>query len=152
MRLTLSVLLTVVTMQLAAQGSPDPVVLRGTVADNATKAGEPYATIRVVSKSDTTKTLKMIAANKDGIYHATLNGRGTFLLTVTSMGRKSELRQFSVRRGEREVMLDTIFVSDEPSALKGVEVVAQKPLVKSDIDKITYSIEDDPDSKTNSIL
>lgn len=152
MRLTLSVLLTVVTMQLAAQGSPDPVVLRGTVADNATKAGEPYATIRVVSKSDTTKTLKMIAANKDGIYHATLNGRGTFLLTVTSMGRKSELRQFEVRRGEREVMLDTIFVSDEPSALKGVEVVAQKPLVKSDIDKITYSIEDDPDSKTNSIL
>lgn len=36
--------------------------------------------------------------------------------------------------------------------LKGVEVVAQKPLVKVDVDKIEYNIEDDPDSKSNSIL
>ena len=36
--------------------------------------------------------------------------------------------------------------------LKGVEVVAQKPLVKAEIDKITYSMEDDPDSKTNTTL
>ena len=36
--------------------------------------------------------------------------------------------------------------------LKGVEIVAQKPLVKVDVDKIEYNIEDDPDSKSNSIL
>ncbi len=36
--------------------------------------------------------------------------------------------------------------------MKGVEVVAQKPLVKVDVDKIEYNIEDDPDSKSNSIL
>ena len=44
---------------------------------------------------------------------------------------------------------DSIFKSLE---LQGVEVVKQKSLVKSDIDKITYNIEDDPDSKSNSIL
>lgn len=36
--------------------------------------------------------------------------------------------------------------------LQGVEVVKQKSLVKSDIDKITYDIENDPDSKSNTIL
>ena len=44
---------------------------------------------------------------------------------------------------------DSIFKSLE---LQGVEVVKQKALVKSDIDKITYNIEDDPDSKSNSTL
>ena len=44
---------------------------------------------------------------------------------------------------------DSIYKSME---LKEVEVVKQKSLVKSDIDKITYDIENDPDSKSNSIL
>ena len=44
---------------------------------------------------------------------------------------------------------DSIFKSLE---LQGVEIVKQKALVKSDIDKITYNIEDDPDSKSNTIL
>ena len=44
---------------------------------------------------------------------------------------------------------DSIFKSLE---LQGVEIVKQKALVKSDIDKITYNIEDDPDSKSNSTL
>ena len=44
---------------------------------------------------------------------------------------------------------DSIFKSLE---LQGVEVVKQKSLVKSDIDKITYNIEDDPDSKSNTVI
>ena len=44
---------------------------------------------------------------------------------------------------------DSIFKTME---LQGVEVVKQKSLVKSDIDKITYDIESDPDSKSNTVL
>ena len=44
---------------------------------------------------------------------------------------------------------DSIYKSLE---LQGVEVVKQKSLVKSDIDKITYDIENDPDSKSNSVI
>ena len=44
---------------------------------------------------------------------------------------------------------DSIFKTLE---LQGVEVVKQKSLVKSDIDKITYDIESDPDSKSNTVL
>lgn len=36
--------------------------------------------------------------------------------------------------------------------LGGVTIVAKKPLVKSDIDKLTYDVENDPESKTNTIL
>ena len=44
---------------------------------------------------------------------------------------------------------DSIYKSME---LQGVEVVKQKSLVKADIDKISYDIESDPDSKTNSVM
>lgn len=36
--------------------------------------------------------------------------------------------------------------------LEAVTVVAKKPLVKTDIDKLTYDVESDPESKTNNIL
>ena len=44
---------------------------------------------------------------------------------------------------------DSIYKSLE---LQDVVVVQQKSLVKSDIDKLTYDIESDPDSKSNTIL
>lgn len=40
---------------------------------------------------------------------------------------------------------DSIFLSE-------INIVASKPLVKTEVDKITYSVEDDPDSKTNTLL
>ena len=52
----------------------------------------------------------------------------------------------------KEIDLGTMISSEANNVLKGVEVVAQKPLVKVDVDKIEYNIEDDPDSKSNSIL
>ena len=33
-----------------------------------------------------------------------------------------------------------------------MEIVAQKPLVKADIDKIEYNVQDDPDAQSNSVL
>ena len=36
--------------------------------------------------------------------------------------------------------------------LKNVEVVAQKRIVKVESDKITYSVKDDSDAKTNNVL
>ena len=59
------------------------------------------------------------------------------LITTTAQTKADSLRA------------DSIYKSLE---LQGVEVVKQKSLVKSDIDKITYDIENDPDSKSNSIL
>lgn len=50
---------------------------------------------------------------------------------------------------EDSLRADSIYKSME---LQEVQVVKQKSLVKSDIDKITYDIENDPDSKSNSVI
>ena len=36
--------------------------------------------------------------------------------------------------------------------LKGVEIIAQKPLVKMDVDKMSYNVAEDEDSKSNTVL
>ena len=64
------------------------------------------------------------------------------ILTVQPLGARAQTRADSLRA-------DSIYKSME---LQGVEIVKQKSLVKSDIDKITYDIENDPDSKSNTVI
>ena len=64
------------------------------------------------------------------------------VFSITTFTAQAQTREDSLRA-------DSIFKSLE---LQGVEVVKQKSLVKSDIDKITYDIESDPDSKSSTIL
>ena len=70
-------------------------------------------------------------------------------LTLVSLLALCSLGSAMAQTKADSLRADSIFKSLE---LQGVEIVKQKALVKSDIDKITYNIEDDPDSKSNSTL
>ena len=64
------------------------------------------------------------------------------VLMILPLGARAQTWADSLRA-------DSIYKSME---LQGVEIVKQKSLVKSDIDKITYDIESDPDSKSNTVI
>jgi outer membrane receptor protein involved in Fe transport len=48
--------------------------------------------------------------------------------------------------------LGLILLSENATKLNEVEVVAQRPLVKVDIDKLVYSAKDDPEASTSNVL
>lgn len=48
-----------------------------------------------------------------------------------------------MKSGEKEVDLGTLYTSEATNELGSVEIVAQKPLVKADIDKIEYNVQDE---------
>lgn len=73
-------------------------------------------------------------------------------MTISSIGRNTIVKDFTVKAGEKLVDFGTLYITDASNELGQVEVVAQKPLVKADIDKIEYNVQDDPDSKSNSVL
>ena len=50
------------------------------------------------------------------------------------------------------VNLGKLFMNDDTQQINEVTVVAQKPLVTVEVDKITYSLDDDPEAKTNNAL
>ena len=124
----------------------------GCVLDSLTKEGELYATMKIATQENPDKAVKLAATDKNGRFKETLTKEGDYILTINAMGRKPIVRKFTVKADTKAVNLDTLYISDASKELSGVEVVAQKPLVKADIDKIEYNMEDDPDSKTNNIL
>lgn len=124
----------------------------GTVVDSISRDGEPYATISITRKEKPGKAVKMAVTDKDGRFSETMSGKGSFVITISSIGRKAITRNFSVTEGKKAIDLGTLYITDAKNELEGVEIVMQKPLVKADIDKIEYDIESDPDSKSNSII
>lgn len=126
--------------------------LKGILLDSLTQEGEPYATIRVARKSAPGKPVKMLVSGLDGRFKENMKGTGNFVLTITSVGRNLIVKNFSVKAGQKLVDFGTLYVTDASNELGQVEIVAQKPLVKADIDKIEYNVKDDPDSETNTLL
>lgn len=126
--------------------------VKGVLVDSLLNESEPYATIRISTVKNPDKPVKMAVTDEKGKFEEKLNAAGNYIISFTSIGKKTVVRNFSVNDSKKQVDLGTIFTAEATEVLKGVEVVAQKPLVKAEIDKISYSIEDDPDSKTNTTL
>ena len=127
-------------------------VVKGVVADEATKEGEQYATMKITPVADSTATAALAVTERDGGFSMTLKAAGRYRIMVNAMGKQPVVREFAVSAGHPQALLDTLYIKEATNVLGGVEIVAQKPLVKADIDKITYDIEEDPDSKTNNVL
>ena len=87
-----------------------------------------------------------------GKFQEKVPGTGNFVMTISSIGRNTIVKDFTVKAGEKLVDFGTLYITDASNELGQVEVVAQNPLVKADIDKIEYNVQDDPDSKSNSVL
>ena len=126
--------------------------VKGILLDSLTQEGEPYATIKIVKKEAPAKALKMLVTDMKGQFQEKVPGTGNFVMTITSVGRTPIVKDFSVKAGENLVDFGTLYIVDASNELGQVEIVAQKPLVKADIDKIEYNVQDDPDAQSNSVL
>lgn len=126
--------------------------VKGTLVDSLTHESEPYATLRIMLDKSPDKPVRLNVTDTQGKFQEKLPHTGNYTLQITSVGKRTVIRHFTITENKRVADLGTLYTCDDTQMLKGVEVVAQKPLVKAEIDKISYSIEDDPDSKTNTTL
>ena len=148
----LLLIMLVVSSLVAAQNAAPLFQIKGVLLDSLTQEGEPYATIKIVKKEAPAHALKMLVTDMKGKFQEKVPGTGNFVMTISSTGRSTIVKDFTVKAGEQLVDFGTLYIVDAANELGQVEVVAQKPLVKVDVDKIEYNIEDDPDSKTNSVI
>ena len=149
---SLLLIMLVVSSLVAAQNAAPTFQIKGVLLDSLTQEGEPYATIKIVKKEAPANALKMLVTDMKGKFQEKVPGTGNFVMTISSIGRNTIVKDFTVKAGEKLVDFGTLYITDAVNELGQVEVVAQKPLVKADIDKIEYNVQDDPDSKSNSVL
>ena len=141
------------TQQSQQRTAAPSYTLKGVLLDSLTQEGEPYATIKIAKKNAPQKALKMAVTDLNGKFQEKLTvAPGEYIITLSSVGKVTIVKDFTVKASEKVIDLGKLNMAEATNELKGIEVVAQKPLVKVDVDKIEYNIEDDPDSKTNTVM
>ena len=141
------------TQQSQQRTAAPSYTLKGVLLDSLTQEGEPYATIKIAKKNAPQKALKMAVTDLNGKFQEKLTvDPGEYIITLSSVGKVTIVKDFTVKASEKVIDLGKLNMAEATNELKGIEVVAQKPLVKVDVDKIEYNIEDDPDSKTNTVM
>ena len=139
-------ILMLLTLSMAAQ-----TTVKGQLIDKATGEGEAYATVRVMKQGTAEKPVASFLTDADGRFSHSVNGRGAFDVVFSSIG-KADLHRPIELSGQPVLDLDTLFILEDATALKGVEVVAQKPLVKMEVDKMSYNVAEDDDAKASTVL
>ncbi len=144
-------LLATMMLMISAVVMAQKTTVTGVLMDKNLNEGEPYATIRVFKAGKSDKPIAMFITDENGRFKQEVKGKGKFDIVFSSVG-KDEMRQTIELGNENPIDLGTVYIKDSETMLKGVEIVAQKPLVKMDVDKMSYNVAEDEDSKSNTVL
>ena len=93
----------------------------------------------------------MFLTKEDGSFSQQVKGKGRYDIVFSSVG-KEDLKQTITLSNQGTLDLGTLLIKENATMLKGVEIVAQKPLVKMDVDKMSYNVAEDEDAKSNTVL
>lgn len=124
--------------------------IHGVVQDSLSQHEEPYATVRLFRKGEV-KPLVVATTDASGKFTLHYTKPGTYILQTAIIGKLPTTKEL-VLDADKMVELGTILTQDAGKSLATAEVVAARPLVKSQIDRLVYSMSDDPDAQTNTML
>lgn len=124
--------------------------IRGAVVDSVSGKGLPYATVSV--QNGTQGVIKRVASDANGKFDFALNAPGKYNVIVQSIGYETGKKEISLDSDKSKIDLGTLKISPGVEKIDEVSVVAKKPLVRTEVDKIVYSTEVDPEAKTSNAL
>ena len=147
------VLVLMMTVPLCAQNqNAADYTIKGQVVDSLSNETVPYATLSIALANAPQKAIKLLACDDDGKFTTTLKQPGTYIMSMQSLGKLPAVKRFTLSEGKKSLNLGKLFMNDDTQQINEGTVVAQKPLVTVEVDKITYSLDDDPEAKTNNAL
>ena len=138
-------------MMMTSQVMMAQTTVKGVLMDETLGEAEPFATVRVFKAGKTEKPVAMFLTNENGEFKQEVKGKGRFDIVFSSIG-KEDLKQTVTLGQENPLDMGTLYIKENATMLKGVEIVAQKPLVKMEVDKMSYNVAEDEDSKSNTVL
>lgn len=125
-------------------------VVKGEILDSLTREGEVSAVLQFF-KAGSDTPIAFTTTGADGKFSQQIDGSGDFYMLFSNMGRLSRRIPF-VLDGQETVDLGIILVRDDVQMLKAGTVTAQRPLVKMEVDKISYDVAHDDDARASTVL
>lgn len=136
---------------LTAGFTAQSVTVKGKLVSAVDNAGLPYATISVASEDTPANIIKKMATKENGAFSTTL-APGNYIFSFHFVGMDVMSKKVEVSDLQDPIDIGVIAMNETSMQLEEVSVTAQKPLVKVEIDKLTYSAQDDPEASTSNVL
>ncbi len=134
-----------------AQAQNQPVTIKGIVLDSISGAGLDYVTLSL--KTAEGKAVKTVLSGTKGVFTIPNIPAGAYRLSALSVGYSG--RTITLKAGgEKDGVLNvgSLRLSPQNTKLREVSITGVKPIVKQEIDRISYDIQADPESKSNTVL
>lgn len=147
---TMSMMLLLMLSAVTTVAQVNSYQVRGVLLDSISGETEPYATVRIFEAKNQKKPIKVDVTDTDGSFDVKMTKSGNYRIVLSSVGKSDAVRDFTLA-SERVVDLGKIALGSANNVLGEIVVEAARPLVKADVDKLTYEVEADPDSKSNTL-
>ncbi len=116
------------------------------------QGGDDVAFVTITLQDDSANVVKRLASDESGHFDLKIAETGSYKLLFSAVGYLPTEKDIAVKEEDQPTKDIGVVQMKEGVELDEVTVSAQKPLIKSDPDKLVYSVESDPDSKSNTLL
>ncbi|HTE00710.1 MAG TPA: outer membrane beta-barrel protein [Mucilaginibacter sp.] len=132
-----------------AQGTQQTITIQGTVIDSATNKPLSFVTV-ALQNSKTHAGVKSALTTDDGNFTIKAPAENTYETAFVFIGYKSKI--VPVTGNGATLNAGRVLLSPSTGQLKEISVTAARPLMKQEVDRISYDVQADPDSKALSAL
>ncbi|MDE7119941.1 MAG: TonB-dependent receptor, partial [Muribaculaceae bacterium] len=112
---------------------------------------EMYATVRIFNQADSITPIAVAATDTAGLFSHTLADPGRYRLTIASTGKGLFATAFELSDSIKAVDMGEITLTEGDVSLDEVTVTAMRPLVKREIDRLTYDVKADPEAAASNL-
>ena len=135
---------------LAASTFSQTYTIEGVLIDSLSGAADAYTTLRLMPRGKT-QVLSVAASDEQGRFTLRYAKGGDYDLHIAGLGRAQKTLPLTLGE-EHSVKLGRIITQEAATAIGEATVVAAAPLVTSQIDRLSYSMADDPDAQANTMI
>jgi len=141
---------TVLAFAQTGGSAPAPTVtITGTIIDSANNKPMGYVTV-AIQDSKTHEGVKSGLTKDDGTFSLKAPAGKTYEAVLVFVGYRN--KAIAVSGSGPDVNIGKVLLAASSSQLKEVSVTAARPLMKQEVDRISYDIQADPDNKALSVL
>ncbi|TDO24273.1 outer membrane beta-barrel family protein [Pedobacter duraquae] len=123
--------------------------VKGIVSDSLSSKPAEYITLAIKKDGNVVKTV--LTTQNGGFTFAEIPF-GKYTLTATATGYTPKVVPFELTAEKNSFDAGNILLADQVNALADVAVVAIRPIIKQEVDRISYDIQADPESKVLTAL
>ncbi|MFD0794929.1 TonB-dependent receptor domain-containing protein [Mucilaginibacter litoreus] len=125
------------------------IIIKGLIIDSAVNKPLGFVTV-ALSDAATNAPVKSMLSKDDGTFELAGVAPKAYKLSLVFMGYSS--KTFNISGDKKVFDIGRVLMAPTHSQLKEVSIIAAKPLMKQEVDRLSYDVQADPEAKSLTAL